>query len=234
MPNSPVYLFKNNKQFGPYEDSAVKQWLQSGQCSPNDLAWREGMTEWKPLGMLFPPSNSVDETVPIADSQENPMRARMHGILGILKASQPCVEDFHEEDGCRFEISTPFSKYDQRTWLKYEPTSDGEIVRMQLTHLLGTLDIKEGLDFDQLAKTTNQLLDLLKHNVPQFRGSSAYLGLEFRAGFHFVFLNAAPIFLTKWSDADIAEALGMQLFDLVMSLALVPPLPIRQFDEEKK
>lgn len=46
------YIYKNNQQFGPYEESAVVEWLRNGQCSPSDLAIREGMNEWQPLGTL--------------------------------------------------------------------------------------------------------------------------------------------------------------------------------------
>lgn len=51
--NSPIYLFKNNQRFGPYEENAVRQWLQNGQCSPNDFGWRNGMKDWQPLSSLF-------------------------------------------------------------------------------------------------------------------------------------------------------------------------------------
>lgn len=44
-----VYLLYNNEKYGPYEESMVAEWLMSGRCSPNDLAWREGMENWRPL-----------------------------------------------------------------------------------------------------------------------------------------------------------------------------------------
>jgi len=47
------YLYKNNQQYGPYEESAILEWLRNGRCSPNDPAIREGMTEWQPLGTLI-------------------------------------------------------------------------------------------------------------------------------------------------------------------------------------
>lgn len=44
-----IYLYKNNQQYGPYEETAVIDSLRNGQCSLTDLAIREGMSEWQPL-----------------------------------------------------------------------------------------------------------------------------------------------------------------------------------------
>jgi hypothetical protein len=49
-----TYLAQNGQQTGPFEDAHVEGWLAEGRCSPNDLAWREGMAEWVPLHALFP------------------------------------------------------------------------------------------------------------------------------------------------------------------------------------
>lgn len=227
--NSQIYLYKNNQQYGPYDEASVRQWLQNGQCSPDDLAIRQGMKEWKPLETLFTANETITETPQSHINKKNGFNERMINILGIMKKSGSSVKDFQVEDESSFEIKTHYSDYDHRTWLKYELTEDGEIVRMQLTHLLGNLDIKAGLNPQQVLETTNQLIDLFKENIPQYRGSSAYLGVRFREGVYFVFLNAAPIFLTKWKDNEIAEVLNVQLFDLETSLMFVPPPPIKQF-----
>jgi hypothetical protein len=52
----PIYIYKNNQQYGPYEDAAVLDWLRTGRCSLDDLACREGMNQWQPLKILFPAS----------------------------------------------------------------------------------------------------------------------------------------------------------------------------------
>ena len=100
---------------------------------------------------------------------------------------------------------------------------------MELTHLCGYLEIKKGLEANQVLNMTNQLLDLLRKNIPSFQDSSAYLGIRFREGVYLVCLNASPIFLTKWSEEDIAEVLNVQLFDLIGSLITNPPEPIKLF-----
>lgn len=58
----PIYLYKDNQQVGPYDEQEIRDWIQSGVCSPNDPGIREGMTEWKPLSALLgfqapPPMN---------------------------------------------------------------------------------------------------------------------------------------------------------------------------------
>ena len=162
------------------------------------------------------------------------IRNRMFNILRILKEdTTDWVSHFREEDNISFELKTPYSQFDHRTWLEYETSPDGELIRMRLTHLFGTFGIREDQTPDQILETTNHLFNLLKENVPQFRGSSAYLGLQFKEGYYFVSLNAAPMFLAKWADADIAEVLNMQVFDLIMSLVVTLPEPIVPFSRRQ-
>jgi len=109
-----------------------------------------------------------------------------------------------------------------RTWLKYEPNNDDNAVHIALTHLFGRLDFDKGID-------PTQVLSLLSMNVPSFRNSSAYLGIQSIDGTFFVSLNATLIFLTKWSDEDIADALSIHLSDLVEKAFIFEmPAPIAQ------
>ena len=47
-----IYLARNNQQAGPYTLEQVNQMLATGQVLLDDLAWHEGMPEWKKLGEL--------------------------------------------------------------------------------------------------------------------------------------------------------------------------------------
>ncbi|NIE96260.1 RDD family protein [Acinetobacter sp. Tr-809] len=47
-----IYLARNNQQAGPYNLEQVNQMLASQQVLLTDLAWHEGMAEWKTLGEL--------------------------------------------------------------------------------------------------------------------------------------------------------------------------------------
>lgn len=47
-----IFLARNNQQAGPYTLEQVNQMLANQQVLLTDLAWHEGMTEWKALGEL--------------------------------------------------------------------------------------------------------------------------------------------------------------------------------------
>jgi GYF domain 2 len=46
------YYAKDNQQLGPIPASQLKQLATSGQLSPDDLVWKEGMAEWSPAGRV--------------------------------------------------------------------------------------------------------------------------------------------------------------------------------------
>ena len=70
-----IYLARNNQQAGPYSLEQVNQMLASQQILLTDLAWHQGMTEWKALGeltqgqMIYQPQGYQ---APIAAAPENP------------------------------------------------------------------------------------------------------------------------------------------------------------------
>ena len=47
-----IYLARNNQRAGPYTVEQLNQMLASQQVLLTDLAWHQGMTEWKALGEL--------------------------------------------------------------------------------------------------------------------------------------------------------------------------------------
>ncbi|HUB92197.1 MAG TPA: RDD family protein [Dyella sp.] len=49
-----VWIGRNGERHGPYQEEQVKEWLRSGQLSPDDLAWYDGLADWRPLSLLFP------------------------------------------------------------------------------------------------------------------------------------------------------------------------------------
>lgn len=63
-----IYLARNNQQAGPYSLEQLNQMLANQQVLLTDLAWHEGMHEWKPLGELtqgqhyYQPNASVAPT----------------------------------------------------------------------------------------------------------------------------------------------------------------------------
>lgn len=78
-----VWIGRDGERHGPYKEADVRQWLRSGQVSPDDLGWYEGMADWQPLSSLFPeelraappafsasPSFSTTQAAPVFDDSE--------------------------------------------------------------------------------------------------------------------------------------------------------------------
>lgn len=77
-----IYLARNNEQAGPYGLEQVNQMLANGQVVLTDLAWHEGMTEWKKLGeltggqLVYQPVTPVLVTPAPFGQQANPESVR--------------------------------------------------------------------------------------------------------------------------------------------------------------
>jgi len=57
-------ILRDGQQYGPYTDTELAEFLRSGQLSPNDLAWRDGMADWQPLGGLIGGRSSPPPPLP--------------------------------------------------------------------------------------------------------------------------------------------------------------------------
>lgn len=92
-----IYLFKNNAQTGPFDEAAVLDGLRRGENSPDDLAIRQGDTNWQPLSVLYPeaaPSPSfsppMSSPAPIAAAAPAPAERLVRGntlhrvVYGLL------------------------------------------------------------------------------------------------------------------------------------------------------
>lgn len=47
-------IARDGQQLGVFSESQIRANLINGTCQPTDVAWCEGMTDWKPLSELFP------------------------------------------------------------------------------------------------------------------------------------------------------------------------------------
>lgn len=54
-----VYISKNNRQTGPFEETKVLEMLGSGELSSDDLAIRQGDKEWRRLGDYYPNAGKI-------------------------------------------------------------------------------------------------------------------------------------------------------------------------------
>jgi hypothetical protein len=48
------HIARNNQKLGVFPEADVRARLQSGEFSPSDLVWCEGMPAWKPAAEVFP------------------------------------------------------------------------------------------------------------------------------------------------------------------------------------
>lgn len=49
---SLIHIARHHKPFGTFPEEDIREGIKSGRFVSSDLAWREGMTEWKPLGEM--------------------------------------------------------------------------------------------------------------------------------------------------------------------------------------
>jgi len=52
---SEIFVTKDGRQRGPFSPSEVRRLVAAGDLSLEDIAWREGMELWEPLGKILPP-----------------------------------------------------------------------------------------------------------------------------------------------------------------------------------
>jgi hypothetical protein len=51
---SSIHIARNHQPHGTFSEEKIREGIVSGRFVSSDLAWREGMTEWKPLGEMAP------------------------------------------------------------------------------------------------------------------------------------------------------------------------------------
>lgn len=48
-----LFIYKNDQQLGPFDETQIKNGLWKGEFEIDDFAWKEGLTEWVKLGDLL-------------------------------------------------------------------------------------------------------------------------------------------------------------------------------------
>jgi len=49
-----IHIARNQQTLGSFGEEAVREGIRTGRFTAEDLVWREGMPEWKPLGEMAP------------------------------------------------------------------------------------------------------------------------------------------------------------------------------------
>jgi hypothetical protein len=156
------------------------------------------------------------------------MSQRILTLLNILKAKGQAgltgsILDFKVNSKDVFELQTSFTRH--KTFLRFETSGADEVLRTELTHFFGHLDLSKADNPSQF------LYEMLVQNVPSFRNSGYCLGIREHSPFPLVCLTATHQFILTLSDADIAEMLSIAIFDLKMGgLLFTLPPPIITWD----
>jgi hypothetical protein len=145
----------------------------------------------------------------------------MERIANILKLTQaknlPMLRGFQQRSQDTFDFQTDSSGRGHTTWMWFEIQAD--FIRFEITHIFGVFDFRSGVD-------ANKLVQFLSMNHPSFKNSCAYLAIVHLDTSFYASLQASQVFLSKWSDEDIAHALAAKLFDLHSGLIWELPHPI--------
>jgi uncharacterized RDD family membrane protein YckC len=59
-----IHIAKNGQRMGPYSETQVREMLAAGSIATTDLAWYEGMADWKPVGEVLPASTAPGVAAP--------------------------------------------------------------------------------------------------------------------------------------------------------------------------
>lgn len=63
--NMTIYIVKNEQKKGPYTLENAVGMIRKGEFSLSDLAWTEGMADWKPLHLFTDIAGSVMPPIPL-------------------------------------------------------------------------------------------------------------------------------------------------------------------------
>ena len=89
-----IYISRNDEQFGPYSEADVRQYLASGELSPDDLAWHEGQAEWQQLSTIV--RSTLSRPTRTTPSRPTPSRSatplppapkpplRRYAVIGVV------------------------------------------------------------------------------------------------------------------------------------------------------
>ena len=74
-----IFIAKNGQQQGPYSSEDIQQAISTGQISPSDLAWKEGMPDWVSVSTLIPTTVSS----PVLPPAPAPLSSPQQPVSGL-------------------------------------------------------------------------------------------------------------------------------------------------------
>ena len=87
-----IFIDRSGQQFGPYSVDECLSFLSDERLLDNDLAWREGMTQWQPLHVVL--RAALEETAVLEDDgtrpiAEAPASAQKMNLKKTMKVEVP-------------------------------------------------------------------------------------------------------------------------------------------------
>jgi hypothetical protein len=109
-----TYILKNGQQRGPYSDEQIYVGLDEGTFDYDDMAWREGLTDWQPLGALYPLSDEADVSFDEPESHEHsptsPIVKYGGAAIALIIAFALISDFFNEPSGAKDKRNKESSK----------------------------------------------------------------------------------------------------------------------------
>lgn len=95
-----IHIGRDGERFGPYDERRTEEMIRAGDLRPDDLAWRVGMADWRPLAELFPhafpPDAAGTATDPASHDRDGshddaPDSRFAHRDAGLFSAPPPGI-----------------------------------------------------------------------------------------------------------------------------------------------
>lgn len=77
------HIGRDGEQAGPFSPEAIQAMIARGEIKPADMAWREGMAEWRPIGELADFAASFPPRPPGAPPAPSPFPSPTHAPAAI-------------------------------------------------------------------------------------------------------------------------------------------------------
>ena len=85
-----TYIYKDNQQVGPLEDSQILAKLTDGSLSYDDMAWRAGWKDWQPISTIFSPPLTKKTRSPSQKIDIKPCPSCGEDILEVASKCKHC------------------------------------------------------------------------------------------------------------------------------------------------
>ncbi len=86
------FIVENGEAAGPFKESEIRRWLDSGKLTPETHATHEGVNEWKPLSELIP-DKAVENLPPTFSVEEPSALSAMPAEKDVSESSDEAHDD---------------------------------------------------------------------------------------------------------------------------------------------